>query len=95
MSNLLLGYFITFMGFMFFANPDTFKFVRKFLGDWVASADGLATLPGLALHAVFFMAVVGYYMRTRIAKGGSEHFTTRQDQQAEEYSLWAKRNELQ
>ena len=95
MSNLLLGYFITFMGFIFFANPDTFKLVRKFLGDWVASADGLATLPGLAFHALIFMAVVGYYMRTKVGKGVSEYFTTRQDQQTEEYSLWAKRNELQ
>ena len=37
------------------ANPATYKFVRGILGNWVASADGVATLAGLVLHAFVYV----------------------------------------
>lgn len=40
------------------ANPETFKLVRKFAGDWVASADGLPTTYGLILHSIVFVILL-------------------------------------
>lgn len=41
------------------AHPATYKFVRRFLGNWVANADGVATLPGLVLHAFVYVFLTG------------------------------------
>ena len=41
------------------ANPATYKFVRGILGNWVASADGAATLAGLVLHAFVYVFLTG------------------------------------
>lgn len=43
--------------FFIVANPATFKIMRKLLGAWVASADGLATPAGLVLHSAVFVAL--------------------------------------
>lgn len=43
--------------FFIVANPSTFKIMRKLLGAWVASAEGLATPAGLILHSVVFVAL--------------------------------------
>lgn len=43
--------------FFIVANPATFKIVRKVLGAWVASAEGVATPAGLILHSVVFVAL--------------------------------------
>lgn len=51
------GKIIPFAAFYIVANPATFKLVRKGLGNWVASADGVPTPGGLALHAVVFLIV--------------------------------------
>lgn len=63
---------IPFIAFMILANPALFKVVRGVLGGWVASADGLATLPGLALHAAIFALILphvsGYKTRREGAK---------------------------
>lgn len=51
------GKIIPFAAFYIVANPATFKLVRKGLGSWVASADGVPTPGGLALHAFVFLIV--------------------------------------
>jgi len=47
--------------FFLVASPATFKVMRKLLGAWVASAEGLATPAGLALHAVV-LVLLGIYL---------------------------------
>ena len=84
-------YVIPFLAYVLVANPATYKAVRGILGSWVASAEGLATFPGLLLHAAVFVALVGFLMRVVPRISG---FETRKDQQAEEYVHWAKRNEV-
>lgn len=41
--------------FFLVANPTTFKLVRKVLGDWVATAEGVAKPGGLILHSAVFV----------------------------------------
>ena len=84
-------YVIPFLAYVLIAHPATYKAVREILGSWVASAEGLATFPGLLLHALIFVLLVGFLMRVvpRVSK-----FETRKDQQAQEYIHWAKRNEV-
>jgi hypothetical protein len=84
-------YVIPFLAYVLVANPATYKAVRGILGGWVASAEGLATFPGLLLHALVFVLLVGFLMRVVPRISG---FETRKDQQDEEYVHWAKRNEV-
>lgn len=56
-------YVIPFLAYVFVANPATYKIVRKVLGGWVANAEGLATFPGLLLHAFVFVLLVSLLMR--------------------------------
>lgn len=53
---------IPFVAYMAVAHPATYKLTRKVLGDWIANSEGLATLPGLALHAVVFVLLVSLLM---------------------------------
>ena len=84
-------YVIPCLAYVLVANPAAYKAVRGILGSWVASAEGLATFPGLLLHALVFVLLVGFLMRVVPRISG---FETRKDQQAEEYTHWAKRNEV-
>ena len=79
------------MAYVLVANPATYKAVRGVLGGWVANAEGLATFPGLLLHALVFVFLVGFLMRVIPRISG---FETRKDQQATEYVHWAQRNEV-
>jgi hypothetical protein len=54
---------IPFVAYVAVAHPATYKLTRKVLGNWVASADGLATLKGVALHAVVFVLLATLLMR--------------------------------
>jgi hypothetical protein len=54
---------IPFVAYLIVANPATYKAVRGVAGGWVASADGLPTLAGLALHAVVLVLLVTAIMR--------------------------------
>jgi len=76
---------LPFIAFVLIASPMTFKLTRKILGDWIANAEGLATFPGLLLHALVFVLVVGFLMR-RLSKftkecvsGNCYEFRTRDD----------------
>ena len=54
---------IPFLTYIAVAHPATYKATRGVLGSWVASADGLATLKGVALHAVVFVLLATLLMR--------------------------------
>ena len=54
---------IPFVAYVAVAHPATYKATRSVLGNWVASADGLATLKGVALHAVVFVLLATLLMR--------------------------------
>lgn len=84
-------YVIPFLAYVLVANPATYKAVRGILGGWVSSAEGLASFPGLLLHALVYVLLVGFLMRVLPQISG---FVTRKDQQASEYVHWAKRNEV-
>lgn len=84
-------YVIPFLAYILVANPATYKAVRGIFGNWVANAEGLATFPGLLLHALVFVLLVGFLMQIIPLSSG---FQTRKDQQAQEYVHWAQRNEL-
>ena len=62
--------------FLILASPAVFRGVRKVLGTWVASAEGLPTFAGLLLHAIIFSLIVrsrvvsGYYGRGFKGFGG-------------------------
>ena len=53
------------------ANPATYKFVRGILGNWVASADGVATLAGLVLHAFVYVFLTGLVLLMFMPRGSS------------------------
>jgi hypothetical protein len=58
-----LNYLIPFAAYVAIASPAAYKTVRSVLGSWVASAEGLPTTAGLVLHALVFIAIVGFLMR--------------------------------
>ena len=74
--------------FVLVANPMAFKFTRGIFGDWVAGPEGLATIPGLLLHALVFLFLV------KILGSGRSKFTSRGAQQDQEIGHWQKRTEL-
>ena len=51
---------LPFIVFFIVANPETFKLVRKVVGGWVASADGLPTQAGVLLHALVFVLALHF-----------------------------------
>jgi hypothetical protein len=54
---------IPFVAYLIVANPATYKAVRGVAGDWVANAEGLPTMAGLALHALVLILLVTAIMR--------------------------------
>ena len=63
-----MAYVIPFVAYLIVANPATYKAVRGVAGGWVANAEGLPTLAGLALHAVVLILLVTAVMRFLPAK---------------------------
>ena len=62
---------IPFLAYVAVAHPATYKLTNKVLGGWISNSEGLATLPGLALHAVVFVLLVSLlmnYVAPRVAK---------------------------
>lgn len=76
---------VPFIAYIIFANPEVFKITRK-AGAWIASADGLPTMMGIALHALILVLVVSFFMRrksgflTAVVDGQYTKFQTRDDQ---------------
>lgn len=63
-----MAYVIPFVAYLIVANPATYKAVRGVAGGWVANAEGLPTLAGLALHAVVLILLITAVMRFLPAK---------------------------
>lgn len=58
----LANYLIPLIAFMIFANPATFMMVRGVAGNWVSNNMGRASTPGLLLHGLIFILIVGFLM---------------------------------
>jgi preprotein translocase subunit SecG len=58
----LVNYAIPLIAFMVLANPATFMMVRGVAGNWVSNNMGRASTPGLFLHAIIFVLIVGFLM---------------------------------
>ena len=54
---------LPFVLFFIVANPALFKLVRKVLGGWVASAEGLPTTAGLLVHSLVFVLLSTFLWR--------------------------------
>lgn len=73
---------IKLLTFMLVASPAAFKVTRRLFGDWVAGPEGLATVPGLLLHAFVFLILVtvvlartsGFVSRGKQQDAEAEHF---------------------
>jgi hypothetical protein len=61
--------------FFLIASPATFKFMRKILGSWVASAEGLPHAGGLALHSVVYV-LMACYLPAKLVSNFEEEFET-------------------
>jgi uncharacterized membrane protein YhiD involved in acid resistance len=46
------------VAFAIASSPETFKLMRSVAGNWVSSAEGVATPAGLFLHTLFFLLVL-------------------------------------
>jgi len=60
----MLTFILPLVLFFIFANPATFKLMRDILGGWVASPEGLPKQAGVLLHALVFVIVSRFVMRT-------------------------------
>ena len=54
--------------FFLVASPATFKLMRKFLGGWVASAEGIPHAPGLLLHSAVYV-LLACYLPAKLVSG--------------------------
>ena len=66
---------IKLLTFALVASPAAFRVTRRLFGDWVAGPEGLATVPGLVLHAFVFLLLVTFLL------GRTSYFVSRGDQQ--------------
>jgi hypothetical protein len=72
--------------FFLVANPATFKIVRRLLGSWVASAEGLATPAGLILHSAVFVSLAIFLPKALMrASGYQDDDEEYEDEDGEEY----------
>lgn len=71
--------------FFLVANPATFKIMRKLLGSWVASAEGVATPAGLILHAVVFVGLAIFLPRVLMRASGYAEDEKEEYEEGEEY----------
>jgi hypothetical protein len=70
------------------ASPQAFKLTSRYLGNWIASPDGMATIPGLLLHGMVFVVLmttlfVIFGRKSDYLTEGGMRFTTRDDQDDE------------
>lgn len=79
---------IKLLTFAALASPFAFKTTRRLFGDWVAGPEGLATVPGLLLHAIVYLIVV------TVLVSRSSNFKSRGKEQDEEAIHFQERNFL-
>ena len=63
--------------FFMVASPATFKFMRKLLGGWVASAEGIPHAPGLLLHSAVYV-LLACYIPAKLVSSFAEDFEDEQ-----------------
>jgi hypothetical protein len=63
-----LNYIVPFVAYIAIASPAAYKAVRGILGGWVANAEGLPSTAGLVLHALVYIAIVGFLMRLLVVR---------------------------
>lgn len=76
------------LAFAVVASPAAFKATRRVFGSWVASQDGLATIPGLLLHGLVFVIIMSllrmiFVRNSNFLSEGGMKFVTRDDQDDE------------
>ena len=59
--------------FFLVASPSTFKFMRRMLGGWVASAEGVPRAPGLLLHSAVYV-LLACYLPAKLVSGFEEEY---------------------
>jgi hypothetical protein len=70
-----MDFVIPVAAFVAVGHPATYKTTSKFLGNWVASSDGVPKVGGLILHALVFLFVIGLlYALFRPRKSGFSVF---------------------
>ena len=67
------------------ASPALFKMTRGLIGNWIASPEGIATVPGLIFHGFFFVLIMTFFMMlapraSGYLEAGGMKFVTRDDQ---------------
>ena len=80
--------FIKLLTFAVIASPFAFKTTRRVFGDWVAGPEGLATIPGLLLHALVYLLLVSFLL------GRRSNFKSRGKEQDQEAKHLQQRNFL-
>ena len=71
--------------FAFIASPFMFRLTRS-LGGWIATPDGLASVPGLLLHGIVFVLLLAFLRalflprKSKYLTEGGLRFETRDDQ---------------
>jgi hypothetical protein len=68
--------------FFLVASPSTFKFMRRMLGGWVASAEGLPHAPGLLLHSAVYV-LLACYLPAKLVSGFADEYE--EEKYAEDY----------
>jgi hypothetical protein len=68
--------------FFVVASPATFKFMRRMLGGWVASAEGVPHATGLLLHSAVYV-LLACYLPAKLVSGFAEDYED--EKYAEEY----------
>jgi len=69
--------------FFLVASPATFKLMRKFLGGWVASAEGIPHAPGLLLHSAVYV-LLACYIPAKLVSSFAEDFEDYEDEKYED-----------
>ena len=73
------------IAFVLLASPASFRLTRKFLGGWISTTDGLASIAGLILHAFVFLLVVrlvrtsGFATFDQAQDENNRHYEKRQE----------------
>ena len=69
--------------FFLVASPSTFKFMRRMLGGWVASAEGVPRAPGLLLHSAVYV-LLACYLPAKLVSGFEEEYEEDYEEEYEE-----------
>ena len=72
--------------FFIIASPDTFRIVRRFFGNWVATQNGSPSQAGLLLHSLVFLLITWAVMnvRTEFMEAPEEPMTVAEEPLTEE-----------